>query len=282
MPDRDGFSKPVVQVVVQEALTAGIEEICIVGQPGSEPEFRRYFAAMPEDLRPRFQGKEWAYDLSDALDDIGGRLSFVEQPQQQGLGHAVWCAREWADGGPVLVLLGDHIYVSTSERPCGAQIRHAFCGCNLTALVPVGRDQLSRFGVAAGRLRQEEPFLLDVSRFIEKPDEETARQHCSVEGLPEGRYLAHFGMHVFTPTVFDVLDDMIAADRRENGEFQLTTAQDTLCQREPYQGLIMRGVHYDVGTPAGMLEAELALALDGEMREDVQRMWRRAVENHLR
>jgi len=89
-------------------------------------------------------------------------------------------------------------------------------------------------------------------------------------------------MHVFSPGIFEVLDEMVRADCRECGEFQLTTAQDMLCAREPYAGLAIDGVHYDIGTPVGLLEAQLALALAGRLREDVQRIWRRALQNHLR
>jgi len=89
-------------------------------------------------------------------------------------------------------------------------------------------------------------------------------------------------MHVFSPGIFEVLDEMVGSGLREGGEFQLTTAQDILCAREPYAGLVMDGVHYDIGTPAGMLEAQIALAVAGRLRDDVRRIWRRTLQNHLR
>ncbi len=152
----------------------------------------------------------------------------------------------------------------------------------MTALVPVGPEQLPRFGVARGRPADGDPRRIVAEGFIEKPDEATARARCRIEGQPPDTYLAHFGMHVFSPGIFEVLDEMVRDDRRDRGEFQLTTAQDILCAREPYAGLVMDGVHYDIGTPAGLLEAQLALALAGRLREDVQRIWRRALQNHLR
>ncbi len=282
LADLDGLSKPVIQIVVEEALAGGAEEVCIVCQPGAEEEFRRYFRAMPQALRPRFEGKDGALEQSERLRDLGGRIHYVVQERQEGLGHALWCARDWAGGGPVLALLGDHVYVSTSQVRCAAQLTAAYGGGSVTALVPVGPEQLPRFGVARGRPAEGDARRIVAEGFIEKPDEATARARCRIEGLPPDTYLAHFGMHVFSPGIFEVLDEMVRADRRDRGEFQLTTAQDILCGREPYAGLVMDGVHYDIGTPAGMLEAQLALALAGRLRGDVQRIWRRALQDHTR
>jgi UTP--glucose-1-phosphate uridylyltransferase len=288
LADRDGFSKPVIQIVVEEALAGGAEEVCIVCQPGAEEEFRRYFRPMPEDLRARFSGKDWALEQSEQLRRLGECIRYVVQERQEGLGHAVWCAREWAGGEPVLALLGDHVYVSTTEVRCAAQLTSAYEalgaheGGSLTALVPVGPESLPRFGVARGRPADRDGRQIVAEGFIEKPDEATARTRCRIEGLPADTYLAHFGMHVFSPGIFEVLDEMVRSDRRDRGEFQLTTAQDILCAREPYAGLVMDGVHYDIGTPSGLLEAQLALAVSGRLRDDVQRIWRRTLENHLR
>ncbi|MFW6189062.1 MAG: sugar phosphate nucleotidyltransferase [Planctomycetota bacterium] len=279
--DRDGRTKPVLQVVVEEALAAGVDEVCIVCQPGAESDFRDYFYSIPDTLRPRFEGKGWALQQSEHLRELGRRLSYVEQPEQEGLGHAVWCAREWADGDPVLVLLGDHVYVSTTDHRCAAQLADRFEGPSITALVPVGPEELSRFGVVGGALRCGDARMVEAECFLEKPEEQQAREHCRIEGLPEDTYLVHFGMHAFSPSIFEVLDQMVAEGRRENGEFQLTTAQNVLCRREEYRGLIMDGHHYDTGTPAGMLEAELALALSGEMAGEVREIWARAVQRHL-
>jgi UTP--glucose-1-phosphate uridylyltransferase len=282
LADRDSCSKPVIQIVAEEALAGGVEEVCIVCQPGAEEEFRRYFRPMPQDLRPRFRGKQWAFEQSENLARLGERIHYVVQERQEGLGHAVWCAREWAGGEPVLVLLGDHVYVSTAGERCAAQLTAAFDGPSVTALVPVGPDQLPRFGVARGRPAGGDARRIVAEGFIEKPDEATARARCCIPGLPPDTYLAHFGMHVFAPGIFDVLDEMVRTDRRDNGEFQLTTAQDVLCGREPYAGLVIAGFHYDIGTPAGMMEAQFALALAGRLGEDVQRIWRRALQHHLR
>jgi UTP--glucose-1-phosphate uridylyltransferase len=277
LADRDGFSKPLVQMAVEEALTA-VEEVCIVCQPGAQGSFRRHFAAIPEEVRPRYDGKPWAYEWSEKLARMGERLCFVEQAEQEGLGHAVWCARDWVGDDRFLVLLGDHVYVSLSGVPCARQLVEAAGEGNATALVPVPIERVGRFGLARGRLRTPGGRLVEVEGFIEKPDAEVARDLCRVEGVPEGRYLAHFGMHVFTPAALEVLDRMIRGGRRQAGEFQLTGAQDEICGCEPYVGLVMEGLNFDTGTPTGLLEAQLALALAGELAPDAERIWARLTE----
>jgi len=274
--DRDGYAKPAIQIVVEEALAGGVEEVCIVCGAGTEEACRRHFAPLSDQMRARFDGKEWAFEQSDRLARMADRLSYVTQTPQDGLGHAVWCARERVGDEPFLVLLADHVFVSTTERPCAGQLVDAFDGHSLTALIPAGEEDLSRFGAAAGRMLDGSDRLLEVTGFFEKPSAEAARRCCRIDGLPEGRYLVHFGMHIFTPGVMDVLDEMIRNDERERGEFQLTAAQDALCGREPYFGLIMDGMRYDTGTPPGLLEAQMGLALAGKERSALERAWCRA------
>ncbi len=271
--DRDGYTKPVVQMGVEEALAAGVEEVCIVCQPGAREEFRRYFRAMPEHARPHYEGKKWAFQWSDRLQEMGERLSFVPQEEQQGLGHAIWCARDWVGDEPFLALLGDHVYISRTERPCAGQLVTVFEGASLTALTPSPEGAVGRFGVARGRPADAIPSLIEVEGFIEKPSVQVARERCRVPGLGDGRYLTHFGMHVFTPGIFDILERMIREGRRQRGEFQLTMAQDLLAEAEPYRGLVVDGARFDVGTPAGMLEAQLALTLAGALRSQAQQWW---------
>ncbi len=270
--DRDGRTKPVIQTVVEEALAA-VEQVCIVCQPGAVEAFREHFSALPEEQRPIYEGKEWAWEWSDRLAEMGRRLSFVEQPRQEGLGHAVWCAREWIGRERFLVLLGDHVYISRTSSRCSVQLSGAAPSGNITALVPVAPREVARFGVARGRRIGRGHRKVEIEGFIEKPDPATARKRCRVDGLEEGKYLAHFGMHVFSPGILEVLGEMIRGDHRENGEFQLTTAQDLLCRREPYQGLLMEGGRFDIGTPGGLLEAQMALALSGSLRVEANRMW---------
>src|SRR5437016_11675347 len=91
--DRDGLTKPVIQIIAEEAFEAGIAEICIVVSPGDENQFRQYFKAMESDMLPAFAGKEWALKESEKLARMQKALTFVVQHQPEGYGHAVFQSR---------------------------------------------------------------------------------------------------------------------------------------------------------------------------------------------
>jgi UTP--glucose-1-phosphate uridylyltransferase len=88
-----------------------------------------------------------------------------------------------------------------------------------------------------------------------------------VPGLRAGHYLCFFGMHVLTPAVFDLLDDLVRRDVREFGQIQLTTALNALARREKYLALETRGARHNLGVKFGAVEAQIALALAGVDRE---------------
>ena len=88
-------------------------------------------------------------------------------------------------------------------------------------------------------------------------------------GLRAGHYLCFFGMHVLTPVVFDLLDDLVRRDVRELGQIQLTTALNALARRERYLALETRGSRFNLGVKFGVVEAQIALALAGVDRERI-------------
>ena len=120
--DRDGLTKPVLQIIAEEALESGIEEICVVSAPGDEAVYRDHFRNYAANLRSAFKGVEWAEEQARRLFDLEQRLRFSVQPEPQGYGHAVWCAREFVAGQPFLLLLGDHLYLSAEPRRCARQL----------------------------------------------------------------------------------------------------------------------------------------------------------------
>ena len=113
--DRDGLTKPVLQIIAEEAIESGIEEICVVAAPGDEAVYRRHFRSYAANLRSAYKGVEWAEEQARRLVDLEQRLRFAVQPEPEGYGHAVWCARTFVGGEPFLLLLGDHLYISSGD-----------------------------------------------------------------------------------------------------------------------------------------------------------------------
>ena len=169
--DRDGLTKPLIQIIAEEALDAGISEVCIVVSPGDEESFRQYFRALRKDLLPAFAGKEWALKESEKLARIEKALTFVIQPTPEGYGHAVYQARKFVGYEPFLVLLGDHIYISSSEERCARQLVNAYQSSRaeaLSSVKPTPAALIHRFGTLKG-IPLETARLFQVAAIKEKP-----------------------------------------------------------------------------------------------------------------
>jgi UTP--glucose-1-phosphate uridylyltransferase len=267
--DRDGLTKPVLQIIAEEAIESGIEEICIVSAPGDEAVYRAHFRNYAEHLRSAFKGVAWGEEQARRLVDLEQRLRFAVQPEPIGYGHAVWCARGFAAGGPVLLLLGDHLYISREPRRCARQLLDLAAAeeCAVSAVQATREHLIHQYGTLTGKRHRERPDVYTIDEVIEKPNPTLAELRLQVPGLRAGHYLCYFGMHVLTPSVFDLLDDLVRRDAREHCQIQLTTALDALARRETYLALETRGTRHNLGVKFGFVEAQIALALAGVDRE---------------
>jgi UTP--glucose-1-phosphate uridylyltransferase len=271
--DRDGLTKPVIQIIGEEALESGIEQICIITQPGEEHQYREYFRRLDGDMVKAFAGKEWAILQSEKLAAFGERLHFAEQHSPEGFGHAVYQAKKFVGDEPFLLLLGDHIYVSDTKERCAKQligVYEEFGTDVVTGVQPTLERMLHLFGTIKGNPVDPARGVYKAELIVEKPSVEVARQKLATPGLPAGNYLAHFGMHVFSPRIFDSLEYLIKNNLREKGEIQLTAAQEHLRQQtDKYWCLVAQGQRYDTGIPYGLMETQLALALNGMHRAEI-------------
>lgn len=241
--DRDGAAKTALRILIEEILSAGIEEICVVVHPGDQGA---YAAAAG-----------------------GGRLEFVEQHDPQGYGHAVHCAREFVGRNPFLLLVGDHLYVSGAKARCAQQLVESARAenCAVSAVQATHESKLPFYGAVGGHLVAGRPGLYQVTQVREKPTPTEAEQSLIVPGLRAGHYLCFFGMHVLTPAVMDLLGEAVRQTGGRN--VHLTTVLAQLAAHERYLALELLGRRYDIGLKYGLLTAQLALALDGADRDEV-------------
>lgn len=252
--DRDGVAKPAILLIVEEALQAGIEEVIIIVQENDLADFRSFFNAQISienyNKLPR-QFQEYAHRLLE----IGRHVTFVTQTAQEGFGHAVYCARQAIGAEPFLLMLGDHLYRSTSDRSCAQQLLDAYHqhGTSVVGLRRTPEDQIAAFGTVTG-VWLDPNRLLNVTEFAEKPTVDYARSNLFISGLPEGEYLTLFGQYIIKPQIFEYLEEHITNNVRERGEFQLTSALDRLRQEDGFHGLIIDGRRFDIGLPEHYLE----------------------------
>lgn len=246
--DRDGRAKPVLHFILEEAFGSGIERVCLVTGPGEDAPFRRYLDALAQAGEPEWQS--WS-----------SRVLFAVQPQPEGFGHAVLCARSVVGDQAILVMLGDHLYLSAEARRCAQQVLDSSsrCGQSVSGVQRTPEDQLHLFGTVAAEPVPQPPRTYRVTKIIEKPDVETARRQLRIAGLPPAQYLSWLGIHALTPGIFDVLAEDVALGRRERGEFQLTGAQGRLAEREPYYVHEVLGRRLDMGDPASLIATQAAI-----------------------
>ncbi len=238
--DRDGAEKTALEIIVEEVVGAGVDEICLVVAPGDAAAYRT--AA----------GKRAAH------------LTFVEQGEPRGYGHALSLARDFAGREPFLHLVGDHLYASGTTARCAQQVvdKARAENCSVSAVQPTRETMLPYYGTVGGKRVARQTNLYEIDTVLEKPTPTEAEQKLIVPGLRAGHYLCFFGMHVFTPAVMDLL-----ASGEATGALSPVLAE--LAKRERYLALQVEGRRYNIGVKYGLLVAQLALALDGVDRESV-------------
>ena len=123
-------------------------------------------------------------------------------------------------------------------------------GKSVSAVNRISANELKGYGTIAGMRRPENPRLIDVSLIVEKPAIAVAQEKLHVDGLPDETWLGWFGMHLLAPSIYEILGEMIRDNVRDNGEFQLTRAQEIQRQRQGYLALEMTGAErFDFGVP---------------------------------
>ena len=243
--DRDGQAKSALQIVIEEAVSTGVQDICLVICPGDQHAF------------------------TQAAGNHAGRLHFVEQDAPRGYGHALYCARHFASGEPFLHLVSDHLYLNRSTHRCADQlVRIAEAeSCAVSAVQPTRESSLPYYGAVGCRRVPKHDDLYLVENVIEKPTPTEAEQSLIVPGLRGGYYLCFFGMHVLTPTIFDLLGQLL--QRNSDKRVTLSDALSQLAQKERYLAYQVQGQRYNIGVKYGLLMAQLALTLAGSDREEI-------------
>jgi UTP--glucose-1-phosphate uridylyltransferase len=247
--DRQGRVKPTILAIVEEAISAGIEEIAIIVQPGDCQIFESFFNRPLNPIHyQKLSSENQAY--SQYLQDLGEKITLLTQEVQEGYGHAVFCAKDWVNQEPFLLFLGDHVYLSDTDVSCASQLVEIYkrVGKSTMALTVTPGKEIYHCGCVTGNW-QEHQDILSLTQIYEKPDLDYARKHLKVERLTGDRFLTVFGIYALTPTIFDFLEANIRNNLREKGEFQLTTCLEQVRQAEGMYGYQIKGRCFDTGIP---------------------------------
>jgi UTP--glucose-1-phosphate uridylyltransferase len=254
----DGIGRALFHYHLLELEAAGIEEICIIVQPGEDEMVRHYLRGPDAAYLKRLEKYPALLREAEQMRHFEKHMAFAVQHRQEGYGHAVFQTKNFAGGEMVLLALGDHLFRGKPGGPGGApspfrelaDTAAVSGGRSVSAVNRIAAGELKGFGTIAGTRRAENPRLIDVSLIIEKPAVAVAREKLRVSDLPAETWLGWFGMHLLAPSIYDVLEEMIRDDVRDHGEFQLTRAQEIQREREGYLALEMTAAErFDFGVP---------------------------------
>jgi len=247
--DRDGVTKTALAIIIEEILRAGIEQIGVVITPGDAPA---YLAAAGAHA---------------------SRLAFIEQSEPLGYAHAIHSAAAFCENDPFLLLVGDHLYLSATEKGCAQQLVEIARAenCAVSAVQSTHESKLPYYGAVGGQLVNAAQRLYQIDAVLEKPTPTEAEQKLDVPGLRAGYYLCFFGMHVLTPAVQRILGELLAAAPGRESSVHFRAALARLAGHERYLASELDGRRYDFGVKYGLLTAQLALAISGKDRDEVLR-----------
>ena len=246
---KDGRAKPIILAIVEEAISAGIEQVGIVVQESDRDLFHDLFKSPPKpELWQKLSAENQEY--SEYLQTLGDRITILTQTKQEGYGHAVYCAQDWVNNEPFLLLLGDHVYTSDINTSCSQQMLETYqqTGTSVIGITVMNADIIHKAGCVSGTWKTEKS-ILEIKQIYEKPTLEYAREHLRVSSMATDEFLGIFGMYILEPEIFDLLATDINHNQRYKGEFQLTTCLDKLRQEQGAVAYLVQGKYYDTGMP---------------------------------
>ena len=254
IPCPDGMVRPVILILLEELVKSGVEEICLVlGSKEERQQYKDFFdRPLSEEHLRKLPAESQEYE--NEILSIGKRLRYVYQEEKRGFGHAVYQAAEFAAGDPVLLLLGDTLYRSNSNKPCALQLIEKYERFNqlMVSIHPVPLAEVSHYGIMSGVWENKDRTELNVAVMMEKPKASYAEEFLWVRnssGVKE--YYSVFGQYILTPEVFEQL----AADIEANDgthEVELTAALEAVRQKSGMMGVRLNGEMFDMGNPKAL------------------------------
>ena len=238
--------KPTIQYIVEEILDSGIEEILIISGHAKRA-IEDHFDSSPElEQHLLKQGKLEQLKQIRKISDV--KIHYTRQAYQRGLGDAILCAKDFIDGEPFGVILGDDVVYTGTEEPALKQLMDQYdkTGGTVIGCQVVAPEKVSAYGIIDGKPTGDEN-LLQVKDMVEKPKLSEAPSR-----------FAALGRYVITPEVFEILEETRPG---KGGEIQLTDALRVMAHQGNVYAYNFQGKRYDTGDKLGYLKAVVEFAL---------------------
>ena len=242
------LNKPLIQYAVEEAIEAGIESFIFIVNEGRDA-IKEHFSPAPElEKKLEEQGK---VDLLASVRDVvlkPGQMTYINQDEPLGLGHAIWCARKELDlvNEAIAVILADDLILNKNGAGCLKQMMDVYVKTdgNITAVENVPKEKTNRYGILD--VVEDDGVLAKAKGLVEKPDPAEAPSTLSI-----------IGRYILQPEVFTFLDKK---ERGAGNEIQLTDAMAKTINDIPFHGFRFSGERFDCGNQKGFVEANVAFS----------------------
>jgi len=246
--------KPLIQYAVEEALSAGIEEIIFVTGRKKEALEDHFDRSCELEHTLMARNKDSLLRELDSLVPESGTIIYTRQSEPLGLGHAIWCSRHAVGDEPFAILLADDL-VKTDQPVLGQMLaKFEEVQSSIVAIEEIDPAQTDKYGILD--VENTGNDLLRIKGMVEKPSPDEAPSN-----------LAIIGRYILTPEIYTQLS---RKERGAGGEIQITDAMARLLQEQPIYGYRFKGQRFDCGSKAGFQMANLAYALDRpEIKKDL-------------
>lgn len=224
--------KPVIQYVIEEAVSSGIKEILIVTGRGKRAI---------EDHLDKGIKNGYSLELDKLLESVN--IFYTRQKEPKGLGDAVYHARSFVEDEPFALLLGDTITIP----PCTKEIIEKYneYKTSIISVEEVPPEKISSYGIIKGKNIEESMYM--IQDMVEKPKPEEAPSNIGI-----------IGRYILTPEIFDCIK---LTKSGKGGEIQITDSMRILREREKMYACVYSGKRYDIGSKLDWLKANIELSL---------------------
>ncbi len=237
--------KPMIQYAVEEAMEAGIEEFIIITGRGKQTIENHFDRAYELEKTLAERGKTEALGILNKQLPSPGQIVFTRQQRPLGLGHAVWCARNFINDEPFALLLPDDLLYGKVGVMSQMITAYEKVGGNVCAVIEVPIEETYKYGVLDVENRNEN--IIKAKGVVEKPETSDAPSNMAI-----------VGRYILQP---EIMDDLNQMNKGQGGEIQLTDSIEKLIEKNILlHGLLYDGERYDCGSPQGFLEANIRFA----------------------
>lgn len=244
------IDRPVIQLIVEEAVAAGVTDIIIVTGP-TKRSIEDHFDRSDElEKELREKGKDNKADEIEAIAHLANFVYVRQKGSPKGNARPILNAAHLIDDDePFFVFFADDFF--RSQVPRAVQLKEAYekTGKSVISLIEVDRSDADKYGMAAISDEVGE-FTFKLAELIEKPGEaDTPSNFASVGG------------YLLTPDILPIIAKEIPG---KGGEITLADSINELAHVDDVYGQFIQGVWHDTGDQLKYLKAVVDIALESD------------------